>query len=327
MPDTSMLDQNDPLVGSLAKVAPTFRADELFVAGSSCVPDVARACADPGVFYIELDSTLQRVVDGTLAEMGRFFSLDDNHPIKRRALAGEGDSGWIPRYMEPAYQPGTTSSLEAFDCSTSDVRDPREGSFWPELPGFRAAVTACWSGIFELGLDVLDALADAAGAAPGCFRRHCSSGDLNTLRLLHYAPVAPRDPKRNVGIAAHTDFECITLLYQTAPGLELRTTSGGWHDAPHTGGRLVVLLGDMLERWTNGRLQATGHRVRETAARRYSIVMFMAVDDGVTVAPLPAFVSDTSPSRYEASTQRQHIDDEMRRAREQQARERKEASA
>ena len=66
------------------------------------------------------------------------------------------------------------------------------------------------------------------------------------MRLLHYAARSPQDEKSNVGISAHTDFECITVIYQDAPGLELTEPSGNWLDAPIAGGRVVVLLDDIL---------------------------------------------------------------------------------
>ena len=136
------------------------------------------------------------------------------------------------------------------------------------------------------------------------------------MRLLHY-PGGPEvsDPNE-VGIAAHTDFECITLIYQGAPGLELTRPSGEWLDAPHSGGRIVVLLGDMLERWTNGYFRATGHRVRETAHQRFSIVMFIAANEGIEIRPLSKFVSARTPALYGPVTQAAHIEAEMRRSRE-----------
>lgn len=136
------------------------------------------------------------------------------------------------------------------------------------------------------------------------------------MRLLHYDADNAASMGDEVGIAAHTDFECITLLYQTAPGLELQAVNGRWLDAPASHGRMVVLLGDMLERWTNGVFKASGHRVRRTEERRYSIVMFIAANDDIEIAPLPQFVSADTPSRYAPITQARHIDDEVRRAKE-----------
>ena len=77
-----------------------------------------------------------------------------------------------------------------------------------------------------------------------------------------------------------------------------------------------VLLGDMLERWTNGVFKASGHRVRNTPELRYSIVQFFAVNEEVEVAPLPQFVSAESPVKYSAIRQEQHINDEVSRAQE-----------
>ena len=120
--------------------------------------------------------------------------------------------------------------------------------------------------------------------------------------------------KANVGISAHTDFECMTLILQTAPGLELLASDGGWYDVPGNDGRLVVMIDDMMERWANGLFSATGHRVRHTGEQRYSIVMFFAVNDDEIVAPLPAFVAENNPARYPAAGQREHLNRELEKA-------------
>ena len=105
------------------------------------------------------------------------------------------------------------------------------------------------------------------------------------------------------------------MMYQTAPRLELMTVNGHWIDAPSTDGRLVVLLGDMLEHFTNGYFRATGHRVRNTADKRMSSVMFFAVNDEQIVAPHSPHVSGGNPARYPAIRQADHIDAEIERAR------------
>ncbi len=135
------------------------------------------------------------------------------------------------------------------------------------------------------------------------------------MRLLNYPENDAPLTDANVGISAHTDFECMTLIYQTAPGLELFATDGNWYDVPGHDGRLIVMLGDMMERWTNGMFRATGHRVRNTGKQRSSIVMFFAVNDDETIAPLENFVSlTTRPARYDAVRQRDHLQREMQKA-------------
>ena len=181
---------------------------------------------------------------------------------------------------------------------------------------FRDSSEDCWRTYLEIADAVLEKLAEAAGVEAATFVERCDSRELNTLRLLNYAPdEAPAD-KRRVGIAAHTDFECITLLYQDAAGLELCDADGHWQDAPMRDGRLVVMLGDMLERWTNGTFRATGHRVRNTAHPRRSIVMFIAANDELVIEPLAEFVSAETPAKFEAVTQAAHIDAEVQRAKD-----------
>jgi hypothetical protein len=41
-------------------------------------------------------------------------------------------------------------------------------------------------------------------------------------------------------------------------------TTAGWLDMPVRQGEFVIIVGDMLERYTNGVLRATPHRVRGT---------------------------------------------------------------
>jgi isopenicillin N synthase-like dioxygenase len=135
-----------------------------------------------------------------------------------------------------------------------------------------------------------------------------------TMRLLHYpANDAPADD-RNVGIAAHTDFECFTIMNQTAPGLELTNVNGQWCKAPSDIGTFTVILGDMTERFSNGWLKATGHRVVNTPWTRYSIILFFAIDGDYEVAPLPQFVSKNNPAQYDSITQDEHIRREVERA-------------
>jgi isopenicillin N synthase-like dioxygenase len=318
MPATIDLRQADPVVGTYDESLPVFTADDILNLRSKRMIDAVRsACLETGFFCIELADAERRLIRTTMRQMQTFFALDDEHPVKRDARPGGGGTGWIRRYTEPAYQPGTISSLESFDIGAEDLAD---GEFWPRLEGFREDVLDCWNDYLQLADAILEVLALAAGIPADFLVRNCRSRALNTMRLLHYAADIARSDEREVGIAAHTDFECITLLYQSAPGLELLNTNNHWLDAPIRNGRVVILLGDMLERWTNGFFRATGHRVRDTNEQRFSIVMFIAANNGVEVAPLDRFISSESPARYAPVTQSGHIDSEVRRARENAAR-------
>lgn len=169
-------------------------------------------------------------------------------------------------------------------------------------------------------------------------------GDFGTIRLLHYPGHGDVDGSikgtaaisraGTTGIGAHTDFECFTLMHQTAPGLQLlpprRMTSrrrgsanGGacapaedvhaeWIDAPVRPAEFVVILGDMMERLTNGSLLATPHRVLPTEHARDSIIRFNAFAPGTLIAPLRPFVTPESPAAYSPVEMRIHMETTMR---------------
>ncbi len=323
MSATRNLGQSTRARGSLQNRIPGIDAAQL--AGTArerlkAVGQIRKACFETGFFCI--DNLLRRSVHypAVLEQMAAFFRLPASDPRKRSIDVSGRDNtnGWMPMYREPAYQPGTLANLESFDCGrpsrgTGDTTQRKNR--WPEIAGFRDDVQAFWGELSVAGWSVLRGIAESVGLEPEFFCVRCDSQDLSTMRLLHYPPTDPATlDAGNVGIAAHTDFECMTFIMQTAPGLELMDVRGDWYDAPAGSDRVVVLLGDMLERWTNGHLKATGHRVRNRDFRRFSIVLFFAVNDGLDVAPLARFVADGGSGRYPPVSQRAHTASELARA-------------
>ena len=144
------------------------------------------------------------------------------------------------------------------------------------------------------------------------------NGDFGTIRLLRYPSneSANQDAihNANVGISAHTDFEAFTLMHQDAPGLQFMPPEGseGWIDAPVHDDMFVVIVGDVLERFTNGVLKATPHRVVKTRHERNSIIRFNAVSSDTLIEPLPEFVSEDRPSMYTPVTMKTHMETTMR---------------
>jgi isopenicillin N synthase-like dioxygenase len=313
MPSTAELNQADPLANIAVIEAPSIDAADLLANEHGDIVEIVRAaCSDVGYFYVDLAPSQCKPINASLFQMERFFALGDDDRRKRSVRQGDDGYGWVPKYTEPAYQPNTVSSLEAFDFGIRNVNGLDDN--WPRLPNFQVDLTSCWRSYVELSEAILEVVARAAGMDRNFLVRNCDSRSLDTMRLLHYCEEATADHDREVGIAAHTDFECITLLYQTSAGLELLDTSGDWRNAPVHDGRIVVLLGDMLERWTNATFKATGHRVRNTPKQRFSIVMFIAANGDIEIAPQPQFISGSKPPAYAPTTQEKHIDDEIERA-------------
>lgn len=79
------------------------------------------------------------------------------------------------------------------------------------------------------------------------------------------------------GVREHTDYGFLTVLLQdNSGGLQVRTRTGEWIDAPPVPDSFVVNLGDMLEVWTHGLYKSTPHRVRNKGSGdRLSFPLFM----------------------------------------------------
>ncbi|WP_433295436.1 isopenicillin N synthase family dioxygenase [Pseudonocardia sp. CA-142604] len=230
-----------------------------------------------------------------------FFDLP--YEVKMRTYIGRSRNhrGYVP-VGEEVFSGGSVDLKEAFDLGLdlpADDPDHLAGRMlgpnqWPDVPGFAAACTAWYEAVMALGRALLRGFAVALGESADVFDGYVTKPP-SQLRLIHY----PHDPHAvdSVGIGAHTDYECFTILKPTAPGLEVLNGAGTWVDVPPRPDALVVNIGDMLETWTNGAFVATTHRVRKVTEERWSFPLFFNVDHHTVVAPLPQFVRPGEPVR------------------------------
>jgi isopenicillin N synthase-like dioxygenase len=183
---------------------------------------------------------------------------------------------------------------------------------WPEhLDAEGAAFTAHMKSFFleckDLHMQVMRAIALGMGldspesnTHDSFFDSFTSAGD-NNLRLLHYPAVLKSVFKNNpdqVRAGAHSDYGSITLLFQdSVGGLEVQSPQGTWVRATPIPGSIVVNAGDLLNRWSNGTIKSTKHRVVQPPAKegdesdmypeRYSIAYFCNPNFDRVIEALP----------------------------------------
>jgi len=256
--------------------------------------------------------------DAGLGAAGRarllaIFGLDEGQKrrLYRRKFAPENRNiyrGWFPP------QPGNLTSKEGIDIGGDIAHGPeitvpgdplRERSPLPEddrLPGWRAAVAAYYLLMERVATALMRSLARSLGLPQNHFDDFFHRG-LSTLRLIRYPLrdaaelatvtdasvwVEAHAARRYLVGAPHTDSGFITLLAQDdVGGLQARARDGHWIDVPPLEGTLVVNFGQVLERWSAGRIRATEHRVLGAGIERYSIPFFYEARADATIAPLP----------------------------------------
>ncbi|MEJ5979027.1 2OG-Fe(II) oxygenase family protein [Novosphingobium sp. PS1R-30] len=245
-----------------------------------------QACAQTGFLYIrgaQLDAALFRRL---LVRAEAYFSLDQATKMRSYIGGSENHSGYVP-VGEEQFGVGTSDLKEAYDVNFDYLpatgRRPLLGpNIWPDMPGFREDVQAYYDHVTGIGRQLFRGFALALGLAENHFDAYLQNPP-SQLRLIHYPFDASAEDRP--GIGAHTDYECFTLLFATAPGLQIVDKNGDWVDVPLIEDTMIMNIGDMMEILSNGRYVATRHRVKKVPEERYSFALFHACDYDYVVAP------------------------------------------
>ena len=116
-------------------------------------------------------------------------------------------------------------------------------------------------------------------------------------------------PEEEIGLGAHTDYECFTLLIQSlTPGLEVLSPDGHWISATPIEGSIVVNVADFLMRWTNGLYKSTVHRVvNRTSEERYSIPLFYSINYEEKIETLPGMLREGESNGIDGITAGRYV--------------------
>lgn len=175
---------------------------------------------------------------------------------------------------------------------------------WPaEVDGFRETFSELYDAFEKAGGRVLEGIALHLGLDRKFFEPTVEDGN-SVMRLLRYPPLEGAEAEGAIRAAAHGDINTITLLLGAEEaGLELLTAQGEWLAIDPPEGALVVNVGDMLDRLTNGRLRSTTHRVvnprGEAAYRaRYSMPFFLHFRPDYVIETLPGCIDPQHPDDH-----------------------------
>ncbi|HBQ93022.1 MAG TPA: flavonol synthase [Erythrobacter sp.] len=239
----------------------------------------------------------------------QFFALPDEVKRVYHIPGGGGARGYTPFGTEKAKDAKVHDLKEFWHVG----RELPEGhplaefmadNVWPaEVAGFRETFSELYAAFEEAGGRVLEGIALHLGLDREFFAPTIEDGN-SVMRLLRYPPLEGEEAEGAIRAAAHGDINTITLLLGAEEaGLELLTAQGDWKAVAPPEGALVVNVGDMLDRLTNGKLRSTTHRVvnpRGDAAyrARYSMPFFLHFRPDYVIETLPSCIdadSGTAP--------------------------------
>lgn len=209
--------------------------------------------------------------------------------------------GYLP---EVGHQDGYHPVEVSETAVGTDVKDIKEYFHWypwgRQPPGPSRSAQALHEQATALATSLLGWLdeatpADVASRFSMPLPRMLDGSTRTLLRILHYPSLLSPLPAGATRAAAHEDINLITVLpAATRPGLQVKDTSGCWHDVPSDPGSVVVNSGDMLAAASAGFYPSTTHRVllpegEEATMSRMATPLFLHAADQVRIGDTTAF--------------------------------------
>lgn len=299
----------------LIDIAPLYGTDS--AAWRDVATQIDTACRDWGFFYITGHGIPPERIDALLAAAKAFFALPEAEKLKidiTRTAHHRGYGAIATEQLDPT-QPSDLK--ETFDMGFHMAADhpevlagkPLRGpNRHPDLPGWAALMEQHYADMQALAQTLLRAIALALGIERDFFDARFAE-PISVFRMIHYPPRHTARSADQPGAGAHTDYGCVTLLYQDdAGGLQVRNVNGEWIDAPPIPGSFVVNIGDMMARWSNDRYTSTSHRViSPLGVHRYSMPFFAEPHPDTEISCLPNCSSADNPPKYPPVTSAEYL--------------------
>lgn len=221
----------------------------------------------------------------------------------------------VPPDLRESFFMGPLDDHQAHFAASPETTESYAPNVLPmQPPGFTDTMAELYRAFERLSQNLLQIFALALDLEETWFSdkigRHFS------VMASHYYPPLQEQPRpRQLRTGAHTDFGAMTILAMTeaAGGLEVMMPGGAWSPVAARQDELVISLGDMMARWTNGRWASTLHRVANppvvnlAESRRQSIGYFMHPDYDAPIKCIPTCRADGAAPRFPEITAGMHI--------------------
>ena len=284
--------------------------------------ELGQSFVDYGFAIVRDHGIPQHLIDRAEQLSKQFFALPEE--VKRKYLIP--GSGGARGYT--AFGVETAKGAQAFDLKEfwhvgrelpagHKFRDVMADTIGPEeIPGFKETYLALYDAFDEAGVKVLRAIARFLEVDEDYFTDTVRDGN-SVMRLLHY-PAQAEPTGNHIRAGAHEDINTITLLLGAEEaGLELKTKDGRWIPVSPKEGELVINIGDMLQRLTNGRLRSTSHRVVNPAPdrashARYSMPFFLHFRPDFMIEALPGTIPAGEEPKWPPISSHEYLQERLR---------------
>jgi isopenicillin N synthase-like dioxygenase len=284
--------------------------------------DIRHAAEEVGFFYIHNHGIPEPMIKQAYYAAKDFFNLPKE--LKDSVKINANHHGYLSVGEAKMDQAERMDLKESFvwglDLPDEHPSVTMENPFlgrnqWPtEMLDFKRSVYPFFEAGLQCGRDMMRAFALGMGLPDDSFLK-ATDEPIARSSIIHYPPQPADLGVEQFGVAPHTDYGCLTLLWQDqVGGLEVQTREGEWVTAHPIENTLVVNVGDLMMRWTNEGFKSTPHRVVNSKGQeRYSMVIAWDPNFDTVVDPsvvcqngdlplyLPVNCGDYVLSRFDSS--------------------------
>ncbi|KAG0473039.1 hypothetical protein HPP92_014896 [Vanilla planifolia] len=159
----------------------------------------------------------------------------------------------------------------------------------------------------KLALELMDAVLESLGLDQACLLEKLEEGI--QLMAMNCYQTSQHLHDCTFGMPPHSDYGCLTILFQSCEGLEIIDRSNGnWKAVPETPESLHVHIGDHLEVLSNGRYKSVVHRVvYNSRCRRISIASIQGLSMDQKVITAEELVDEKHPTAYKDTSFREFL--------------------
>ncbi len=256
-----------------------------------------------GCFYLKNYGLPKNLISQVFAQAKWFFALPQEEK-NQIALVPGTNCGYVGRWNERNLNESLMLSTEIFPEKVGIGSDAIEAPIqW--LKGqteFREVLWQSFTACHSMGLRVLQAFAIALKLPETYFTDLHSQQ--NHHEVLHYYPALVQPPKpEQTRFDDHTDWGSITFLFQNGEGLKVYTNTGEWILAPAIPDTVLVMIANLMQRWTNDKLSATKHGVSNpsefhSANERYSLAYLLAPNYNAEITCIESCLGANESPKY-----------------------------
>ena len=286
------------------------------------INDLGDSFSNIGFAIVKNHGVTKKLRDELYDSCVEFFEKEDSIKTKYEIKGISGQRGYISPGRETAKGADIPDLKEFYHIGQEVSKDNHFNypeNVWPEeTPNLKIHGLEVFQTFQNTGRDLLRAIALYLDLEETYFDHKIEKGN-SILRLLHYFPQKNLEniPDGAVRAAAHEDINLITLLMGgTAEGLQAKTKQGEWINVSPQPDEIVINVGDMLQRLTNGRLISTTHRVINPRKEmlhtsRYSTPIFLHPISEMDLTCLDSCISESNPKKFSDMTAGEYLTERL----------------